>query len=71
MIICLCKGVRDKDVRRAIRQGAHSITDLKKSTGAGTLCGACHQELKSLLHRKGQTTLHSYETSERKRHPKG
>ena len=59
MIICLCEGIRVKDVKAAVRGGAHTITQLSRACGAGKGCGACHEELKKLLHAHGKKTAHT------------
>ncbi|MEZ4446748.1 MAG: (2Fe-2S)-binding protein [Polyangiaceae bacterium] len=41
MIVCLCKGVSDRDIARAIDEGASSLADIAACTGAGTGCGRC------------------------------
>ncbi len=61
MIICLCQGIREKDVRCAIRQGACTLAKLKSATGAGQGCGSCTQELRYLLHHKNGSACHFHE----------
>lgn len=41
MYVCLCKSVTDKDIYEALENGAHSIRDIKKQCGLGTVCGQC------------------------------
>ena len=48
MIICLCTGSTDRDVRRGIDRGAGSVCDLQRC-GIGTGCGACHDLLRTML----------------------
>lgn len=50
MIICVCRGKSDRDVRSAIEAGAQSVADLQ-ACGIGTDCGACHADLRTLLAR--------------------
>ena len=44
MIICVCNGTSDRQVARAIQDGANSLCDLQ-SGGIGVGCGACHETL--------------------------
>lgn len=42
MIICVCKAVSDKTIRRSVEQGdVISLRDLSRETGLGTCCGKC------------------------------
>lgn len=43
MIVCLCKGVTDRDIARAIEAGADSVEAVAGCTRAGTGCGRCRQ----------------------------
>lgn len=48
MIVCICRGVSDRQVARAIEDGASSIDDLRRC-GIGDQCGSCHNQLRSML----------------------
>lgn len=48
MIVCICRGKSDRDVARAIENGAESISDLQRC-GIGTECGGCHNFLRMML----------------------
>ena len=41
MYICLCQGVTDTAIRRAVDQGVETVAELSMKTGAGTRCGSC------------------------------
>ncbi|MCC6528434.1 MAG: (2Fe-2S)-binding protein [Polyangiaceae bacterium] len=49
MIVCLCRGVSDRDVERAIAAGARSLEAVRAATGAGACCGACHPAIAELV----------------------
>ncbi|HET9146954.1 MAG TPA: molybdopterin-dependent oxidoreductase, partial [Acetobacteraceae bacterium] len=50
-IVCLCHGVRDTAIRRAIRAGRlNSVAAIGQTLRAGTNCGSCKGELAELLH---------------------
>lgn len=38
--VCLCKGITEEVIVKAIKEGATSFEAVKEATGAGT--GACH-----------------------------
>jgi bacterioferritin-associated ferredoxin len=45
MLVCVCKAVSDRDVARAIADGAASVEEIARCTGAGTECGSCRETL--------------------------
>lgn len=49
MIICLCEGLSDRDLREVVRNGATSRFELSMRTGAGRCCGSCRCDLKQIV----------------------
>jgi bacterioferritin-associated ferredoxin len=49
VIVCLCHGVSDGELRAVIRRGASSTAELAHACGAGSDCGSCQPQLCSLL----------------------
>jgi bacterioferritin-associated ferredoxin len=45
MIVCICRGVSDRTVKRAIEDGAESVAAVGRACGAGTDCGSCHLQI--------------------------
>ena len=43
MYVCLCRGVTNKDIRKAVEEGIHDFEDLQEELGVALQCGACHQ----------------------------
>jgi bacterioferritin-associated ferredoxin len=48
VIVCICRGKSERDVMRAIENGAESIRDLQRC-GIGDQCGSCHTSLRIML----------------------
>ena len=48
MIICICRGKNEKDIMRAIDNGAETVRDLQRC-GIGDQCGSCHVTLRAML----------------------
>jgi bacterioferritin-associated ferredoxin len=48
VIICICRGKSDRDVRKAIDHGAMSVRELQRC-GMGDQCGSCHVSLRSMI----------------------
>jgi bacterioferritin-associated ferredoxin len=49
MIVCLCAGVDDCEIRSCIGEGARSLGDLARKCGAGVDCGGCIDLLEDAL----------------------
>lgn len=49
MYICLCNGVSDREICKAVEEGACSVEEIMYCTGAGTRCGSCIPEIEELL----------------------
>jgi bacterioferritin-associated ferredoxin len=49
MVVCLCQGVSDKSVQRAIDRGACSRRQVTEACGAGGVCGGCHSEIAEMI----------------------
>ncbi|MEW5770954.1 MAG: molybdopterin-dependent oxidoreductase [Pseudomonadota bacterium] len=52
-IVCACFGVGENDLMRAIAEGADSVEALGLQLKAGSNCGSCIPELKTLLQGRG------------------
>jgi bacterioferritin-associated ferredoxin len=48
VIVCICRGKSDRDVMKAIDNGAETVRDLQRC-GIGDQCGSCHNSLRSML----------------------
>lgn len=49
-IICQCMNVTDKDIDKAVRNGARSFEELQFQTKISTVCGQCREEAEEYLH---------------------
>ena len=50
MIICVCKAVSDRTIRRAVEVGeVVALRDLTRETGLGTCCGKCVPAAREVL----------------------
>ena len=41
MYICICNGITDRQIREAVKDGAHSLGCLQSRLGVATQCGKC------------------------------
>lgn len=49
MIVCHCKQMSDKQIRKAIQNGATTMRALVRDIGAGTECGGCIPSVKEVF----------------------
>ncbi len=50
MILCICRGISEGDVREAVRCGARTLDEVSRSCdGAGADCGSCLARLERHL----------------------
>jgi bacterioferritin-associated ferredoxin len=50
VIICICRGKSDREIAKAIDNGATSVRDLQRC-GIGDQCGSCHNTLRGMFAR--------------------
>ena len=48
-LVCLCHGVNERRVGRAIDAGASTLAEIAEACAAGSCCYACHPTLDQLL----------------------
>jgi bacterioferritin-associated ferredoxin len=41
VIVCVCRRVSDRDIHRAVDEGARSFDDVQTDLGVATACGSC------------------------------
>ena len=52
MVVCQCRGIRARQIRRLVRQGAQSPLDVARRTGAGAACGGCRVAVAEIVARE-------------------
>jgi bacterioferritin-associated ferredoxin len=49
VIVCQCYGVSDRTIRKAVRDGACSLRQVARASGAGRMCGGCRPVVEKLI----------------------
>lgn len=49
MYVCLCKGVTDHDIKRAVNEGATSFREVQQQLAVSTQCGKCARLARSIV----------------------
>ena len=47
--VCFCCNVTNGMIKDAIDNGASTLEEVQEATGAGTVCGACLEDVKNLV----------------------
>ncbi|GAB5415074.1 MAG: bacterioferritin-associated ferredoxin [Congregibacter sp.] len=49
MYVCICNGITDKQIRKAVSSGASSLQELRDQLGVASQCGSCSDHAMMLL----------------------
>ena len=49
VIVCHCHGVSERAIRQKVREGACSLRQVARASGAGRMCGGCRPEVRRIL----------------------
>jgi len=49
MLIRHCNGVSDRTVRRVVREGARTVSEVGSACGAGTCCRGCSSTIGKII----------------------
>ena len=49
MLVCLCRGVSDRQVREVLARGATTVREVGRACGAGADCGSCRDLIRNML----------------------
>ncbi len=49
MIVCICNNVSDRDIRKAVDAGMHTMRELRQNLGVATCCGKCNACARQVL----------------------
>lgn len=56
MYVCICRGITERDIHQAARQGICSLEQLSEKMGVGEDCGCCSGHAGQLLETLAQST---------------
>ena len=49
MLVCHCRGISDRQIKRAVQDGCSSAREVARETGAGMRCGGCRSNVKAIV----------------------
>ena len=48
-VVCNCMNVTSGRIKEAVDSGASTLEEVQEATGAGTVCGACLEDVQRLV----------------------
>ena len=48
-IVCNCYSITNGGIKEAVDNGATTLEEVQEATGAGTICGACLEDVQRLV----------------------
>lgn len=48
-VVCVCMNITNGMIRDAVTAGARTLEEVQEATGAGTVCGACLEDIERLV----------------------
>lgn len=48
-VVCNCLNITNGMIKDAVDAGARTLEDVQEATGAGTVCGACIEDVQHLV----------------------
>ncbi len=63
MYVCVCYGVTDKQVKKAVEDGAVDLKALQKALNVGTQCGKCIRMTLEVMQQQLDVTPNYYEVA--------
>lgn len=49
MYVCICNGISDKEIRKAVAAGAGTLQELHDKLGVASQCGTCAEHAMSII----------------------
>jgi len=49
MYVCICHGITDRQIRRAVDQGARTLSEVRKHLPVAACCGRCAASARELI----------------------
>jgi bacterioferritin-associated ferredoxin len=58
MIVCHCRGVTDREIRRCVRAGEMTVGAVSEACGAATGCGGCKPLVRKIVEAECEAQQH-------------
>ncbi|HEX4049494.1 MAG TPA: bacterioferritin-associated ferredoxin [Steroidobacteraceae bacterium] len=54
MYVCICRGITDSQIRRAVEQGAASLSELRRELAVAACCGRCAPMAREIIREQNE-----------------
>ncbi|HWG76305.1 MAG TPA: bacterioferritin-associated ferredoxin [Steroidobacteraceae bacterium] len=54
MYVCICRGVTDSQIRRAVDEGAASLSQVRRQLAVAACCGRCAPMARDIIRERSQ-----------------
>jgi len=61
VIVCHCKGITDREIRSAVREGAATHRQVGRACQAGRTCGGCHPVIREIIEAEHESTASPFD----------
>ncbi len=61
MIVCVCKSVSDRHIRKILGEGVDTFDELQLELGVALCCGKCEQHVRAMLDDHGRCLASCHE----------
>ena len=55
MYVCICRGITDSQIRRAVDRGAASLSQVRRELAVAACCGRCAPMARDIIREHSQT----------------
>lgn len=57
MYVCICRGITDSQIRRAVDQGVASLSQLRRELAVAACCGRCAPMARQIIREQSQPPI--------------
>ena len=57
MYVCICNGVTDKEIKKAVAAGAGSLAEVRERLGVASQCGSCADMAMAIIEENSNNAL--------------
>lgn len=59
MFICICHGINEKAIQKAVSEGAKNVREVRKTLSLGSQCGQCVRQAHEVIVQAKATALNA------------
>ncbi|MFM2481922.1 (2Fe-2S)-binding protein [Celerinatantimonas sp. YJH-8] len=63
MFVCICQGITDEQIRKAVREGNISVKEIKQQLQIATQCGRCIKATQAIINQELEASANYYQVA--------